>query len=207
MPKKQEKLMIIDGNAIIHRSFHALPPTLRTKKGELVNAAYGFAAFLIKAWKEIKPDYIVLTLDKKAPTFRHEKYAEYKATRVKAPDDLYKQIPRVKEIAVAFNIPIFEMAGFEADDLIGTISRVAGEDLKKIIVTGDMDTLQLVNENTAVFSMGRGLSESVLYDAVRVRERFKINPIRWLIIKPCAAILPIIFPELKESGKKPLLNY
>ena len=73
MSKKQEKLMIIDGNAVIHRSFHALPPTLRTKDGQLVNAVYGFSAFLIKAWKEIKPDYIVLTLDKKAPTFRHEK--------------------------------------------------------------------------------------------------------------------------------------
>ncbi len=194
--------MIIDGNAIIHRSFHALPPTLRTKKGELVNAAYGFAAFLIKAWKEIKPDYIVLTLDKKAPTFRHEKYAEYKATRVKAPDDLYKQIPRVKEIAVAFNIPIFEMAGFEADDLIGTISRVAGEDLKKIIVTGDMDTLQLVNENTAVFSMGRGLSESVLYDAVRVRERFKINPDQMVDYKALRGDPSDNIPGVKGIGEK-----
>ncbi len=194
--------MIIDGNAIIHRSFHALPPTLRTKKGELVNAAYGFAAFLIKAWKEIKPDYIVLTLDKKAPTFRHEKYAEYKATRIKAPDDLYKQIPRVKEIAVAFNIPIFEMAGFEADDLIGTISSVAGENLKKIIVTGDMDTLQLVDENTGVFSMGRGLSESVLYDAAKVRERFKINPEQMVDYKALRGDPSDNIPGVKGIGEK-----
>jgi len=87
MTKRLEKLMIIDGNAVIHRSFHALPPTLRTKSGELVNAVYGFTAFLLKAWKELKPEYIVLTLDKKGPTFRHEKYKEYKETKELIIDD------------------------------------------------------------------------------------------------------------------------
>ncbi|MBU1349829.1 DNA polymerase I, partial [Patescibacteria group bacterium] len=123
MQNKKEKLLIIDGNALIHRSFHALPLTIATKKGEITNAVYGFTTVLIKALREFKPSYVVLTLDKKAPTFRHKEFAEYKAHREKAPDELYKQIPRIKEIAHAFNIPIYEKDGFEADDLIGTISK------------------------------------------------------------------------------------
>ncbi len=202
MAKRKGKLMIIDGNAIIHRSFHALPPTLRTKDGDLVNAVYGFASFLIKSWKEIKPDYIVLTLDKKGPTFRHERYAEYKATRVKAPDDLYKQIPLVKDVATAFNIPIFEMSGFEADDLIGTISKVADKDLEKVIVTGDMDTLQLVDDNTRVFAMGRGLSEAVLYDASKVRERFNIDPEQMIDYKALRGDPSDNIPGVKGIGEK-----
>jgi DNA polymerase-1 len=202
MAKRKGKLMIIDGNAIIHRSFHALPPTLRTKSGELVNAVYGFASFLIKSWKEIKPDYIVLTLDKKGPTFRHERYAEYKATRVKAPDDLYKQIPLVKDVATAFNIPIFEMSGFEADDLIGTIATVSDKDVDKVIVTGDMDTLQLVNDNTKVFAMGRGLSEAVLYDANKVRERFNIDPDQMIDYKALRGDPSDNIPGVKGIGEK-----
>jgi DNA polymerase I len=123
MNTKKEKLIIIDGNALIHRSFHALPPTMTTKKGEMVNAVYGFASVLLKSLKEFKPDYVALTLDKAGPTFRHKEYKEYKATRVKAPDDLYAQIPRVREIAEVFGIPVFAESGFEADDLIGTIPR------------------------------------------------------------------------------------
>ena len=121
MSKPKDKLMIIDGNALIHRSFHALPPTMMTKDGVVVNAVYGFASFLIKAMRDIRPKYVVLTLDRKAPTFRHEKFKEYKAKRVKAPDELYAQIPLVRKLAEDFNIPVFEMDGFEADDLIGTI--------------------------------------------------------------------------------------
>ena len=194
--------MIIDGNAIIHRSFHALPPTLRTKDGRLVNAVYGFSSFLLKAWKEIKPDYIVLTLDKKGPTFRHEKYKEYKATRVKAPQDLYDQIPLVKEVAKAFNIPVFELSGFEADDLIGTISRTVDEDVEKVIVTGDMDTMQLVNPHTKVFAMGRGLSESVLYDEDRVRARYDLEPNQMIDYKGLRGDPSDNIPGVKGIGEK-----
>jgi|WetSurMetagenome_2_1015567.scaffolds.fasta_scaffold09730_2 DNA polymerase I len=202
MPKKQDKLMIIDGNAIIHRSFHALPPTLRTKDGVLVNAVYGFSSFLLKAWKELKPDYIVLTLDMKGPTFRHLKYKEYKATRVKAPDDLYAQIPLVEKVATAFNIPIFKLSGYEADDLIGTIAKVADEKVEKIIVTGDMDTMQLVNENTKVFAMGRGLSESVLYDEAKVRERYALNPDQMIDYKGLRGDPSDNIPGVKGIGEK-----
>jgi len=174
MSKTKPKLIIIDGNALIHRSFHALPPTLRTKDGLLVNAVYGFTSFLLKALNEFHPEYVVLTLDKKGPTFRHEEYAAYKATRVKAPDELYEQIPLVKRVADAFNIPIFELTGFEADDLIGTICHEteAEKNLEKIIITGDMDTLQLVTAKTKIYTMSRGLSDSVLYDSDKVAERY-----------------------------------
>lgn len=172
---KKDKLMIIDGNALIHRSFHALPPTMTTKDGEITNAVFGFANFLLKAIKEIKPEYVVLTLDKKGPTFRHKEYKEYKATRVKAPDELYAQFGRVRELAKAFNIPIFEKSGFEADDLIGTISRTVNGDVEKIIVTGDMDTLQLVNDHTKVYAMSRGISDSVLYDEKGVQEKYDLD--------------------------------
>jgi DNA polymerase-1 len=179
MPKSKQKLLIIDGNALIHRSFHALPATMKTKTGEITNAVYGFTMVLLKALKEFKPEYIVLTLDRKEKTFRHEEYTEYKAKRVKAPDELYSQIPRVKDIATAFNIPIFEQSGFEADDLIGTIAQqVKSKKLKvksnieAIIVTGDLDTLQLVDESTKVYTMSHGLSDSLLYDIKQVEQRF-----------------------------------
>jgi DNA polymerase-1 len=151
---------------------------MTTKSGEMTNAVYGFCMVLFKALREFKPDYVVLTLDKKGPTFRHVAYKEYKATRVKAPDELYAQIPWVKKIAEALNIPIFEKDGFEADDLIGTIVRESNKAKKQenkienIIVTGDLDTLQLVDEHTKVYTMSRGLSDSVIYDTKAVEARF-----------------------------------
>ncbi|MDD5527937.1 MAG: DNA polymerase I [Patescibacteria group bacterium] len=202
MSKTKKKLIIIDGNALIHRSFHALPPTLRTKDGELVNAVYGFSAVLLKAWRELKPDYIALTLDMKGPTFRHKKYKEYKATRVKAPQDLYDQIPRVKEVATAFNIPIFELSGFEADDLIGTIDKKVDGGVEKIIVTGDMDTLQLVDEDTKVFTMGHGLSESVIYDEARVKDRYGLDPDQMIDYKSLRGDPSDNIPGVKGIGEK-----
>ncbi|MEI7620545.1 MAG: PIN domain-containing protein, partial [Candidatus Falkowbacteria bacterium] len=176
MTKTNQKLVIIDGNAIIHRSFHALPPTMTTKSGQVVNAVYGFTTFLIKALSDLKPDYIVLTLDRKETTFRRLEYKEYKAQRVKAPDELYEQIPLVKEAAKAFDIPIYDLAGYEADDLIGTISHQVNSGIKKIIMTGDMDTLQLINDHTQVYTMSRGITDSVLYSAKEVEERYGLKP-------------------------------
>jgi len=169
-------MLVIDGNALIHRSFHALPPTMKTKDGQMTNAVYGFTAVLIKALKEFKPAYAVLTLDKKAPTFRHEEYKEYKAHRVKQPDELYEQISLVKNVAGVFNIPIYEKEGFEADDLIGTIADKTDGRIEKIIVTGDMDTLQLVNDHTKVYTMSRGLADSVIYDREAVIGRYGLAP-------------------------------
>ncbi|MFA5131528.1 MAG: DNA polymerase I [Patescibacteria group bacterium] len=204
MSKTKPKLIIIDGNALIHRSFHALPPTLRTKKGVLVNAVYGFSSFLLKALNEFHPEYVVLTLDKKGPTFRHEAYAEYKGTRVKAPDELYEQIPLVKKVAEAFNIPIFELSGFEADDLIGTLCEKTKteKNLEKIIITGDLDTLQLIDDKTKVYTMSRGLSDSVLYGADEVRARYNLNPDQIIDYKALRGDVSDNIPGVKGIGEK-----
>jgi len=202
MTKPLKKLIIIDGNAIIHRSFHALPPTLTTKSGQIVNAVYGFTLFLLKAITELKPQYIVLTLDKKGPTFRHEEYKEYKAQRVKAPDELYDQIPIVKQVAEAFDIPIFELSGFEADDLIGTITRQVNDRVEKIIMTGDMDTMQLINSHTKVYTMSRGISESVLYDESGVQERYGLKPDQMVDYKALRGDPSDNIPGVKGIGEK-----
>ncbi|HCJ52578.1 MAG TPA: DNA polymerase I, partial [Candidatus Kerfeldbacteria bacterium] len=118
MAQKVKIFLIIDANAILHRSFHALPP-LTSKDGIVVNAVYGFATTLLKAMKEFRPGYIAVAFDKKGPTFRHKEYAEYKATRVKAPQEFYDQIPIAHDLLDSFNIPIFELDGYEADDVIG----------------------------------------------------------------------------------------
>lgn len=202
MNKPKGTLLIIDGNALIHRSFHALPPTLITKAGELVNAVYGFSAALIKAVKEFKPDYVVLTMDKKGPTFRHEEYKEYKATRVKAPDELYAQFDRVKEVAAAFGIPLYELSGFEADDLIGTICKQVNSGLNKIVLTGDMDTLQLVDDHTKVYAMSRGISDGVLYDEPAVIARYGLKPDQVVDYKALRGDPSDNIPGVKGIGEK-----
>ncbi|MBA3047460.1 DNA polymerase I [Patescibacteria group bacterium] len=199
---KKSKLMIIDGNALIHRSFHALPPTMATKTGEMTNAVYGFTTVLIKAMREFKPDYIALTLDRAAPTFRHKEYKEYKANRVKAPDDLYNQFPRVREVAKVFNIPIYEKDGFEADDLIGTIAAEVNGDVEKIIVTGDLDTLQLVNDHVKVYTMKRGLTDSMIYDEQAVRQRYGLNPNQMIDYKALRGDPSDNIPGVRGIGEK-----
>lgn len=197
----KQKFMIIDGNALIHRSFHALPP-LTTKNGEIVNAVYGFTTVLIKALREFRPEYVALTLDRKEKTFRHKQFKDYKATRVKAPDELYEQIPRVKEIAENFNIPIFELAGFEADDLIGTLAKKVDGKIEKIIVTGDMDTMQLINNHTKVFTMKRGLTDSMIYDEKAVKGRYGLIPEQMIDFKALRGDPSDNIPGVKGIGEK-----
>ncbi len=211
MSKKQKKkLVLIDGNAIIHRSFHALPP-FTTKKGELVNAVYGFASTLLTVIDKFQPEYIVATFDLKAPTFRHKKFKEYKATRVKGPDELYAQIERVKEIVRAFGIPIYEKEGFEADDLIGTIAFEMAENsddhnLETIIVTGDLDTLQLVRPNVKVYTMSRGISKAVLYDKKAVWKRYTLKPEQLKDYKGLRGDTSDNIPGVKGIGEKGAIN-
>ncbi len=177
MTKEKKRLIIIDSNAVIHRAYHALPH-LTTKKGELVNAIYGFLLVFLKAIKEFKPDFVVATFDFPAPTFRHQKYKLYKATREKAPEELYQQIPKVKEILKSFDVQVFEKEKYEADDLIGTISKSAPKkqifpELETIIITGDLDALQLVDKNTKVYTLRKGVKDTVLYDEEKVKEKYQ----------------------------------
>lgn len=200
----KKKLILIDGNAIIHRAYHALPP-FSTKKGELVNAVYGFSSTLLSVIAEFKPDYVVASFDLAGKTFRHEKFEDYKATRVKGDDELYAQIPRVKEVVQAFNIPIYEKAGFEADDVIGTIAtqiKNKGEEIQTIIVTGDMDTLQLVNDTTSVYTMRRGLSDSIMYDSDKVIERYGLKPEQIIDYKALRGDPSDNIPGVKGIGEK-----
>lgn len=172
-----QKLILIDGNAVIHRAFHALPP-FKTSKGEQVNAIYGFSSILLNLLNYEKPDYIAVSFDLKGKTFRHEEYKEYKATRKKAPDELYSQIPRIKDIVRSFEIPIYEIEGFEADDVLGTLAKQAEkvDDLRTYIFTGDMDILQLVNEKTYALSPARGIKEPVVYDIQKVLSKYGLKP-------------------------------
>jgi len=173
----KKRLIVIDSNSIIHRAYHALPP-LTTKKGELVGAVYGFLLVFLKAIKEFKPDFVIACFDVKGPTFRHEKYQEYKAKRPKAPDELYQQIPKVKEVLEAFNVPIYEKQGFEADDIIGTIAKLAPQkqafpEIETIIISGDSDNLQLINPQTKVYTLRKGVKDTVLYDEAMVAQKYE----------------------------------
>ena len=164
--------IIIDYNSIVHRAFHALPP-LTAKEGEMVNAVYGFLLVFFKAINEFKPDYIAACFDFPAPTFRHEKYKEYKATRPKAPPELYSQIPKTKEALEAFGVQIFEKEGFEADDIIGTICCLTPPETEIIILSGDTDNFQLVNSRTKVYNLRRGVKDTVLYDENLIKEKYQ----------------------------------
>jgi DNA polymerase-1 len=203
MTDSTKKLILIDGNAIMHRAYHALPP-LSTKKGELVNAVYGFASTMLSVIENQKPDYIAASFDLAGPTFRHEEYKEYKATRTKAPDEFYRQIPRVKEFVKDFNIPIFEKEGYEADDVIGTLTKQAekNEGIRVVIVTGDLDTLQLVSNKTSVYTMRKGLSDSVIYDEGKVWERFNLEPIQIIDYKGLRGDPSDNIPGVKGIGEK-----
>ena len=168
--------VVLDGNAIVHRAFHALPP-LTDRDGRLVNAVYGFTTTLLKVIRELSPTYVVDTFDGPEKTFRHESYAEYKAHREAAPQDLYDQIPIIKEVLDALGVPYLVAPGFEADDIIGTLATsLPKKDIDVAITTGDMDTLQLVNERVSVHTFARGFSEQVVYTPAAVTARFGFGP-------------------------------
>lgn len=174
-----KKLVLIDGHALVHRAFHALPPTMSSPSGFPTNAVYGFLSVLIKTIKDIRPDYIVATFDLAGPTFRHEEFADYKAHREKAPDGLHAQVPIVKELLNAFGIPIYEKEGFEADDLIGSIAEIIkkNKDIQTIIATGDLDTLQLVEgDKVVVFTLKKGVTDTVIYNEKEVNKRYGLKP-------------------------------
>lgn len=171
MAKRKSKFVIIDGNAVIHRAFHALPP-LAKKDGTVVNAVYGFLNILFKVIKELKPDYVAVTFDVKGPTFRHKMYKEYKATRKKQPQELYDQIPMVRDAVKAFGFAQYELVGYEADDVIGTITAQVPKSVDSYIVTGDIDALQLVDDHTFVYTMRKGVSDTVTYNESAIKDKF-----------------------------------
>lgn len=185
MSDKKPKFIVIDVLAVLHRGWHALPK-LKDPKGRTINAVYGFTALLLKLLREQKPDYIAAAFDTKAPTFRHKKYKKYKAGRVPQPQEFYDQIPITKKVIKSFNIPIFSKDGFEADDLIATLidqQKTKRKNASCIIVTGDLDLLQLVNKYTNVYLLKQGIKNIKMYDIDAVQERFDLPPFQLIDFK------------------------
>jgi DNA polymerase I len=168
-----KKLIILDGHAIIHRAFHAIQP-LHTSQGELVNAIFGFTSMMLNVLEIEKPDYIAVALDKKGKTFRHHADENYKGTRSKTDPNLISQIGRIYEIIRAFSIPLFAESGFEADDLIASIcEKMKNENnLKIIIVSGDRDLLQLVDEKISLHDLSGGYRKSVNFTPAEVIKKY-----------------------------------
>ena len=172
----RKKLIVIDGNSLLYRAFFALPP-LTNARGEMTNAAYGFSTMLLKLVEEERPDMMAVAWDLPTPTFRHERYPEYKATRDQMPAELGPQIDMAREILSAMHIPAYDYAGYEADDIIGTLARRAEQAGHHVlVVTGDLDELQLVSDRVSVMVTRRGITDTKVYDPPAVRERYGLPP-------------------------------
>lgn len=203
MPK--EKLVIIDGHALIHRAYHAIPP-LTTKDGDSVNAVYGFTVILLNVLRDLKPKYIAIAFDLPGKTKRHDDFSGYKANRSAAPDDLVAQFDRVRKIAEAFNIPVISKEGYEADDIIGTIAKNSPAEIENYIVTGDLDELQLVDKKTKVYTMKRGFSDILIYDEKKVYERYGLTPKKFVDFKALKGDPSDNIPGVAGIGEKTAIN-
>ncbi len=172
----KERIFLLDGHSLAHRAFYALP-LLTNSSGEYTNSVFGFARMLFKLIDDENPEYLAVAFDKKAPTFRHKEYEEYKSTRKKMPEELSPQIDLIKEMLDLLGIPIFEIDGYEADDVIGTLAREGeSEGLEVIIVTGDRDALQLVTDDIKVMYTKKGITDIVDYNLDKVREKYELEP-------------------------------
>jgi len=174
---KNKRLIVIDSHALIHRAYHALPDFV-SDKGEPTGALYGLSTILLKTIKDLNPDFVVAANDLPKPTHRHTAFKEYKGTRKKIDDELGQQLNRMPDVFEAFGIPLYDSEGYEADDVIGTITKKTKriKDLEVIVVSGDMDTLQLVDEERVrVYTMRKGLTDTVLYDEEAVQDRFEFH--------------------------------
>ncbi len=211
---KNKKLVVFDSNALVHRAYHALPE-LTSPEGELVNAVYGFFLVFLKVLSEFKPEYVCASFDRPEPTFRHKRFEDYKAHRPKTPDELAEQIPIVKEMLEVFEVPVYEKAGYEADDVIATIAKkvsrlqVEGNEsqtevggLEVIIMTGDLDLLQLVDDKVKVYVLSRGVKDAVLYDRHKVEQRYGFSPALLADYRGLKGDASDNIPGVKGIGKK-----
>jgi len=203
-----EKLLIIDANSIINRAFYGVR-YLSAKDGTPTNAIYGFLNTLFKLIEEVSPDYICTAYDLKAPTFRHKMYDAYKAQRKPMPDDLRKQMPLSKEILSAMNIKSFELEGYEADDIIGTVSKICDDNgVECYIATGDKDDLQLATDKTKVILTvtRNGVNETTYYDDNAVFERYHVTPTEFIDIKALMGDVSDNIPGVPGVGEKTAMS-
>jgi DNA polymerase-1 len=200
--KTSKTFLVLDGNALLHRAWHAIPP-LTTRDGLVVNAAYGFAMILEKMMETHKPDYMAVAWDLPGATFRHELFKEYKAQRERKEQELYDQIPIIQKILVGFGVPSVSAPGYEADDIIGTLAKQAArEGMDAMIVTGDLDSLQLVDDKIKVLFFQKGISETKLYDESAVRERYGLSPTQLIDYKALRGDPSDNLPGIAGIGEK-----
>ncbi len=176
MRSEKVKLLLVDGSALVHRAYHAYP-NLTNKEGKLINVIYGVGSMLISSLKDEEPTHVAVAWDVKGPTFRHEEYIGYKATRPKTDEALLEQIPLTKEMIASFGIKEFERQGFEADDLIGSLAKKFYDQVDEVVIlTGDQDLMQLVNGKVKVLLPARGKVPAKLYGEAEVIERYGVKP-------------------------------
>lgn len=205
MTASQKTFLILDGNALLHRAWHAIPP-LTTEDGRVVNAVYGFAMVIEKMRTEFHPDYIAVAWDLPGGTFRHEAYGAYKAQREKKAQELYDQIPIIQELLKPYGIPSLSMKGYEGDDILGTVSAMnEKQGVKTLVVTGDLDALQLVTEQTEVIFFVKGLSQTKKYDIEAVKERYGLLPSQLIDYKTLLGDTSDNLPGIPGIGEKTAL--
>ena len=198
----KERMLVLDSNSLMNRAFYALPP-LTNNEGLHTNAVFGFTTMLLKMKEEIKPDYIVAAFDRKAPTFRHNEYKDYKAGRKKMPEELAEQFPVIKDLLNKLSINIFEIDGFEADDLIGTLAVYAEKNnIEVYIVTGDRDALQLASDNIKVVITKKGITEKEIYDKNRMIEDYGVTPKQFIDVKGLMGDASDNIPGVPGIGEK-----
>ncbi len=205
--KMTEKLVILDGFSLANRAFFALPP-LATSDGQPTNAVYGMAMMLLRLMEELRPDYLVMAFDVSAPTFRHQEYQDYKGQRLKMEDSLRSQFPLIRQLAEILRIPIYELAGFEADDLIGTFAKQgAAHGLNVEIVTGDRDAFQLVAPTVQVLYTKRGITEVERVDLEYIQKRYQLSPQQLIDLKSLMGDASDNIPGVPGFGEKTALKY
>ncbi len=199
-----KKLVLVDGNAIVHRAYHALPP-LSKKDGKLTNAVYGFFSMILKIASDLNPDGLIVCFDRAAPTFRKQMYAGYQSTRPKMEDDLSYQFEVIHDVLRKINVEIFEVDGYEADDLIGTLSHQAIHDKifdQVIILTGDRDMLQLVNHSVLVLAPIVGVTKMTLFDEDAVKAKYGLEPHQFVDYKALVGDSSDNYPGVTGIGPK-----
>lgn len=197
------KLILVDGNAIVHRAFHALPP-LTNKQGVMTNAVYGFFSMLLKVVGDLRPEHLVVTFDRAAPTFRQELFVGYQAQRPKMVDELSNQFKILHQILENAKFKIFEVDGYEADDLIGTLSKQAVDKFEEdvIILSGDRDLLQLVNHRVMEMAPIVGVTKMILFNEERVRDKYGLEPYQIVDYKSLVGDASDNYPGVSGIGPK-----
>ncbi|KXS41130.1 MULTISPECIES: DNA polymerase I [unclassified Candidatus Frackibacter] len=202
MAEKKE-MFLLDGSSLLHRAFYALPTSLQTSDGECTNAVLGFTKMLLRLIEDEEPDALAVAFDLAAPTFRHKEYKEYKAQRKETPDELKPQFGLIKEVLAAFQIPVLELEGYEADDVIGTLANKGEEAGYQVtVVTGDRDALQLVTDNTKIMYTRRGITDIVNYDLPKVREEYELEPKQLIDMKGLMGDKSDNIPGIYGIGEK-----